>query len=257
MRQFFLEIGWGWTYFIYIFILFYGERFAMGKVVEKTDLKVNYSRKVNHFFLFFSHIYISNIFNNPSLDFIGGVIAMTMLGLSFNKFSRTRLGFLSNFLSTCFQSFDRPEDRPYTLRWLLVQYASSYLVVIPSMILFRKFGMGELAYVPLLINAIGDGLAEPVGVTWGKRNRYRVKSLFGNKKTEYFRSWAGSSCVFFSAIGIIALNHNLFNQDQLWMTLTIVPFIVTFAEARSPHTVDSPFILLAGYASLGGIFWIF
>jgi dolichol kinase len=258
MNEFFFQIGWGWTYAIYILVFCYGERFIMGKIVEKTRMKVNYSRKINHFFLFFSQIYISGIFGNSTLDFLGGVIAVALLALSYNKYSRTKLWSpLSGFLSICFKSFDRPEDRPCTLKWLLLQYAGSYAIVIPAMLIFRKLGWQEFAYIPLLVNAIGDGLAEPVGITWGKNNRYSVKPIFWNKDKEYYRSWAGSGCVYFCGLLIIFFHSELFAQNQFWAAMLFIPAMTTVAEAKSPHTVDSPLILLVGYIALGSILWFF
>ena len=59
-----------------------------------------------------------------------------------------------------FSSFDRPEDRPHTLSWLSTQAVAGYLVLIPLLMSLTQLGVPELIYVPILINAVGDGLAD-------------------------------------------------------------------------------------------------
>ncbi|MFO7860031.1 MAG: hypothetical protein R6U41_02285 [Desulfosalsimonas sp.] len=63
-----------------------------------------------------------------------------------------------------FSGFDRPEDRPMTLLWLSTQVIAGYLIIIPFLVLYVYYDMEHLILLPLLITAIGDGLAEPVGV---------------------------------------------------------------------------------------------
>ena len=93
----------------------------------------------------------------------------------------------------------------------------------------------------ILINAIGDGLAEPVGITWGK-NKYEVKALFTSNR--YTRSIQGSACVFITGVIVIVLFHNYFSPTQFIISLFAIPTVATVAEAKSPHTWDSPFIFL-------------
>lgn len=266
MSEFFLNIGWGPTFFIYIMVIFYGERFLAGTIVGKIkfEKKVNYSRKVGHFCLFLCLMQINELFNDPTRAFLGGVVSVVLLALSYNKYSRTKLGFLSLFFSVCFRSFDRPEDDGHTLRWLLAQYIGSYVVVIPAIIIFEKVGWEELVYIPLLINAFGDGGAEPIGILLGK-HKYTTKSFIPiwDKKSRFFIRWErgkdyirsleGSACVLLSGVVIIFSKQQFFSPAQFWTALFVVPIITTLAEAKSPHTMDSPLILLTGYVSLGMI----
>ena len=99
-----------------------------------------------------------------------------------------------------FLSFDRPEDRPNTLLWLSTQLIAGYLILIPIIIYFYKIGYGALILVPILVNGIGDGLAEPVGVRFG-RLKYKTYALF--TKIKYERTIEGSACVFFTSIILI------------------------------------------------------
>jgi len=152
-----------------------------------------------------------------------------------------------------FAAFDRPEDRPHTLRWLFTQYLATYLVALPLWLLFKRQGHTEAIPIIILINAIGDGLAEPIGVTWGK-HKYRVKALF--TKDTFTRSYEGSVCVFVVAIIAIIVYRNSFSQAQFIMALATVPIVSTLAEAKSPHTWDSPFIFAATGMNLALIYLV-
>ncbi|MEA3359472.1 MAG: hypothetical protein U9R17_08740 [Thermodesulfobacteriota bacterium] len=146
-----------------------------------------------------------------------------------------------------FLSFDRPEDRPYTLKWLSTQIIAGYIVIIPAIVLFVKTGYSSLIFIPVLINGIGDGLAEPVGIRFGK-HKYKTKALFS--KREYVRSLEGSSCVFIASIVILFLFQSSFSFIEFIWALILLPFAMTIAEAFSPHTWDTPFLFLTGYMVL-------
>jgi dolichol kinase len=97
-----------------------------------------------------------------------------------------------SFLKTIFLSWDRPEDRPHTLFWLSTQLIVGYAVLIPMDALFKQYGFANLVLIPVLVHGIGDGLAEPVGVRFG-RHKYATRSLFSKRR--YTRSIEGSACV--------------------------------------------------------------
>ncbi|GIR07989.1 MAG: hypothetical protein CM15mP18_3180 [Methanobacteriota archaeon] len=69
-----------------------------------------------------------------------------------------------------FEGFDRPEDRPHTLLWLWTQYAAGFAVMVPMILVVWPPGYEALVTIPILINIVGDGLAEPVGVRLGSAN---------------------------------------------------------------------------------------
>jgi len=75
---------------------------------------------------------------------------------------------------TMFTSFDRPEDRPHTLLWLSSQIVAGYAVLIPMAAVFGRYGMSELVFIPVVIHGVGDGLAEPVGIRFG-RHQYSTR----------------------------------------------------------------------------------
>ena len=219
-----------------------------GLLVRHYGVKVNYTRKINHFSLFFIPMYIETIApyeKSLGLFILGSVFGVFTL-IIYIKPLRERL----TIIATMFLSFDRPEDRPYTLRWLSTQIIASFLVVIPMIILFAQNNIMDLLLVPILINGIGDGLAEPVGIRFGK-NKYTTSGLFIKKK--YVRSLEGSACVFITSIIVVALYYAHFSQIQFIVALALIPIIMTAAEALSPHTWDSPFLYLLVYLSLYAI----
>jgi phytol kinase len=149
-----------------------------------------------------------------------------------------------------YAAFDRPEDRPHTMKWLFTQYLATYMVAVPLYFYFHSIGKPELLLIIILVNAIGDGLAEPVGVRWGV-HKYKVKALF--TRQTYTRSIEGSACVFITAVLVLLGFQHIFTAPQLVVALLVLPIAVTLAEAFSPHTWDSPFIFLAGGLVLTGI----
>ena len=155
-------------------------------------------------------------------------------------------------LETCFLSFDRPEDRPFTLLWLLTQFFFGLLIGI-SIAIFAEVYFGipwvEIALLVLCLSHIGDGLAEPIGVRFG-RIKYKTYALFTKKR--YYRTLEGSLTVFVSTFLILMWFSYLFTGQQLILALFTLPLILMITEAISPHTCDGPF--LSGVSGLTVIF---
>ena len=220
-------------------------QYASGSLVFYKGVKVNYTRKINHFALFFIPMFIDNIIPvQPSIELliIGSFVAIASL-IIYIKPIRTN----SRLIQRMFLSFDRPEDRPNTLLWLTTQTAVGYLIVIPIVIYFFKIGYENLLLIPILVNGIGDGLAEPVGVRFG-RLKYKTYALFS--KIKYERTIEGSACVFFTSIIVIIFFQSSFTSSEFICALVVFPIVMTLAEALAPHTWDTPFLFLFGYLTL-------
>jgi len=112
---------------------------------------------------------------------------------------------------------------------------------------FHHFGFAHLALMVLLIVTVGDGLAEPIGVRFGRRT-YQVRGIFTDRT--FTRSYVGSACVLLTGVAGVLLFYDSFSPTQLWAALLLVPASITLAEAVSPHTWDTPFIVFAGAASV-------
>lgn len=177
--------------------------------------------------------------------YISGIIAVGIM-LVYIQPIRSRI----SLINTMFLSFDRPEDRPYTIWWLVTQLAVGYAVLVPMSILFYVNGLQGLILIPILIGTVGDGLAEPVGVRFGK-HKYKTYAFFSKRK--YTRSLEGSACVFITSIIVVIAFHSQFSSTQFIVALLSIPILMTLAEAFAPHTWDTPFLFLSGYLSLYGI----
>ena len=216
-------------------------------VMARRGMRVNYTRKINHFAIFFIPVFVdqqlaSETFTNVVYLSVSAVATLSFLVI-FIEPIRKRVP----MFQLMFDGFDRPEDRPHTLLWLWTQYAAGFAVMVPMIWRFSDLGYESLVTIPILINAIGDGLAEPVGIRYGKRT-YTVKALFSEQK--FTRSIEGSSVVFITGILVMLLYAPYFTSWQLIMGLLLVPISMTIAEAFSPHAWDTPFLMLVGYGML-------
>lgn len=224
-------------------------QYLSGLLVRYKGVKVNYTRKINHFALFFIPLFLRQIFPfSDSFDrfILGCALAIVQLTIYIRPL-RAKIP----LIATMFLSFDRPEGRPHTLWWLFTQILAGYLVLVPMVILFVTYGLSGILYIPLLIVAFGDGLAEPVGIRFG-RHKYTTYAFFSRRK--YVRSLEGSACVFLASAIVVLMHRQFFLMPmQFVVALIAVPVIMTLVEAFSPHTWDTPTLFLAGYGSLFGI----
>ena len=154
-----------------------------------------------------------------------------------------------------FDSFDRPEDRPNTLLWLSTQNIFTAVVLVPFVSLWSSWNVSSFIFVPLIVITFGDGLAEPIGVYFGK-HKYKARALCTMK--EYERSFEGSLCVYISTVAILAILYHQFTNVEFLINLSIVPICVTITEAFAPHTWDNPLLILvsSGIISLVHINYI-
>lgn len=207
--------------------------------------KVNYTRKLQHFAAYMVPLVIS-----PPADCnCGGMISdlwgtwITLLAfMILIKPIRERL----TVVMLQFNSLDRPEDRPNTLKWIVLGNILPGLCLI---ILYKNIYMftghsEDLVYIFIYITGIGDGLAEPVGI-WLGRHKYTTRSCFNPRK--YTRSYEGSACVFLSGLIFPLVQYADFDSStQMWLAAALLAPCMTVAEATSPHTMDTPFLMSFG-----------
>lgn len=220
--------------------------YATGKLVEIRGVKVNYTRKINFFAIFLVPLVLKQLIHygkSPLTLPIKLAVGVAMFAVLVGPIRRRVPA-----LNTMFRSFDRPEDRPHTLFWLSTQILGGYAVLVPMSFVFSSRGLSALLFVPVLIHGVGDGLAEPVGIRCG-RHTYRT-SAFLSRSRQFTRSYEGSACVFVAGLAAILLFHGSFTPAQLIAALIVVPVATTVAEARAPHTWDTPYMFLAATVSL-------
>ena len=218
-----------------------------GVLVRYFSVKVNYTRKINHFALFFLPVFIDKQFNAETFtDFtylaISAAVSTAALSVYYEPIRKAIPPF-----QLMFEGIDRPEDRPYTLIWVWTQFAVGFAVLLPMIWLLGQRDLESLVLIPILINIIGDGLAEPVGIRFGK-HEYKTRALFTNKT--YVRTFEGSACVLITGFVAVAMHYEYFTTIQFILSMLFIPIIMTLTEAYSPHTWDTPFLMFTGYTSL-------
>jgi phytol kinase len=219
--------------------------YLCGLLVRHGNVRVNYTRKINFFALFLIPKVVTDLIPQPPSFAATAMRTVLFIGAlaCFAQPIRDRVP----GIRTMFLSYDRPEDRPHTLSWLITQLVAGYLVFAPMSAYFTQQGLSRLLFIPIFTHGIGDGLAEPVGVRFG-RHRYTTWALFTRKR--YVRSLEGSACVLLVGILTVAIFRGGFSPAQFWVALLTTPLLMTIAEAVSPHTWDTPLMFLAGGLSL-------
>lgn len=150
-------------------------------------------------------------------------------------------------------SWDRIEDRPYSMRYDQIEDILRFLIYLPFIVLFGK--ASAIILIPNLVNQFGDGLAEPVGLRFGK-HKYRTRAIWYNGKFwsgNFVRSIEGSAAVFGVTLLVLLFYSSFFTTPQYVVTLLVLPLVLTLAEAVSPHTGDGPLIALSGCTFLWAV----
>ncbi len=215
--------------------------------------KVNYTRKIQHF-----AAYLVPLLSPPTEPF--GILphlweSLFVLFMFLLLIKPVRE--FSAFFMLQFNSLDRVEDRPNTLKWIVLGNILPGLLIITvfKQIFETYLNLPLLASVVVLTVAIGDGFAEPVGTYLGKK-KYVVPSW--NLKHRYVRSYAGSACVYIAAVVFLILFRTQFaNPQEFWSAMLLFPPIMTLSEAFAPHSMDTPIMMLIGFSLLFGICVIF
>ncbi|GMH96815.1 hypothetical protein TrVE_jg14080 [Triparma verrucosa] len=205
--------------------------------------RVNYTRKFQHFAAYMIPICFPN---PPSIsrlipDLWSNFVTLFCFVILIKPL-RTRY----NLIMLQFISLDRPEDRPHTLKWIVMgNIIPGLTLIVLWRLVFRLTGNNEnLCSIFVLITGIGDGLAEPVGI-WLGRHKYKTFAMCSKRK--YTRSLEGSTCVFMSGMIFPLLQYADFETRlQMWICSLLLAPLMTFAEATAPHTMDTPGLFLVG-----------
>merc|ERR1719313_513909 len=188
--------------------------------------------------------------SNTLASEVWGVAVWSNLGVQIANLSllkpMRRLPYIGILPRTAFASIDRPEDRPWTLLWIMTQIVAILAVETPMLYWTIAKDVGLLRYVAPLAVGLGDGLAEPIGKRFGK-HKYSAYALFTKEK--FTRSYEGSANVYFwTLMGVLVAIPQL-NIAQVLFLAILLPPAVTLAESFSPHGWDNPFMF--------GTIWIF
>eukprot|EP01059_Diplonema_ambulator_P002328 TRINITY_DN11992_c0_g1_i1.p1 TRINITY_DN11992_c0_g1~~TRINITY_DN11992_c0_g1_i1.p1 ORF type:complete len:401 (+),score=160.65 TRINITY_DN11992_c0_g1_i1:45-1247(+) len=229
-------------------------QFIGGIAAEKYHVKVSYTRKVVHVFYFVWPQLLDKVllgFDRTIYSEAWNIMIIMLVLIALIEPIRERV----RLCQIMFAAVDRPEDRPLTLFWSVSQLLASLLVVFGAAMLFRHYDKGDWVFIPLLVLTIGDGLAEPIGVTFSTpATTFQVKGLCVDRY--YTRSLQGSGWVWGFACASVAIFYTQFTTKQFIFNILILPVAEMLIEAHSPHTWDNPMILLGGYLVLFMSYWI-
>ena len=214
----------------------------LGLMVQRRGWKVGYTRKALALMLYAMPLVVVGLTGHepagwgPYVGTGGFLVALMLLSAPLRRRSRA--------LATCFACIDRPEDRPFTLTWLITSTLATWAVML-AWLKLDPASAWQFVPVAVFVSGIGDALAEPVGLMIG-RHRYRTRAL-GTSRT-YVRTLEGSVTVFLSGVaGILIFVPAA--APAFALALLILPFAGALAEAKSPHTWDQPFIIAACWAA--------
>lgn len=92
-------------------------------------------------------------------------VSQTLFAAMFYRKSREKF----KACAYVFLSQDRREDRPDTLIFQVTEDIMRFAIYFPfKLLVVDLVGSKALIFIPIAVNNIGDGLAEPVGVAFGK-----------------------------------------------------------------------------------------
>ena len=227
-------------------------QYFMALLVIHKKVKVNYTRKVIHISYFIFPQLLDIIFlkyEKNRYTEMWNIWIILFLLLMLSEHVRNKIPIIDKM----FKAVDRPEDQPYTLIWFSSQIISTLIVVIPFSVYFSKIDRIGLIFIPILINGLADGLAEPVGIKFGK-HKYKTKALFNER--EYERSYEGSFCVFIVSTIILLAYYSYMSKNEYIFNILTIPIFTTLTEAYAPHTWDSPliFFVVSSFLTISTLF---
>lgn len=180
------------------------------------------TRKVFHFLIFGSVAAIEALWDTSSVCLFGGMVSLVLLH-----------AILRGEGHLLYEAVARERDAPHRTHYVVVAYLATLIGGVAANVWF-----GPLALVGYLVTGLGDAVAEPVGLRFG-RHLYRVPAL----GVRAVRSLEGSAAVFGASLLSIALAAGLSPALELsaaalgWVPA--VALAATLVEAVTPHGWDN------------------
>lgn len=197
--------------------------YLSGYLKKVKGLRTGYTRKIFHFLIFMTVVFIHVVSGLPIVCLFGGMTTIVIF-----------YAVLRGPGHLLYEGIAREEDEPLRTFYIIVPYFSTLIGGITSNILF-----GQLAVVGYLVAGLGDAIGELVGTRWGK-HRYRIPAFGGVKPS---RSYEGSAAVLIACLAAIVMGIVLCPQLELESrSLFLIPlfsFACTFFEAVSPRGLDN------------------
>lgn len=227
--------------------------YVCGSAVERSVLKVSYSRKIVHVVFFLSPVV--EVFL-PGIDkkykwiiACWNLHAVIWILLLITKPVRTRI----RTIQVMYASSNRSTDRGLTQIYAFVQIISSIAIISFFSLAFQFMDLStKLILIPILSVALGDGMAEVVAQICedfeicGGPHQYTTTGCCSGDR-QFVRSIEGSATVFLGTLVSIMVAYVEFSVNQLVFITCVLPITTTILEAKAPHSLDNPFLLGWGY----------
>ena len=194
-----------------------------GSLKRHANWPTGYTRKLFHFFIFFSA---------AGLHLWGGMPAVNVLGVGMGVFVlwAVKAGD-GNFF---FEAMAREKDFPRRGYFVIIPYVATAVGGLTSNLLF-----GACAVMGYALCGAADAVAEPVGVRFGK-HKYSVPSLKKVKTSE--RSIEGSLSVLIVSLVLSFLFFRFFYGMAVihaGLGSLLLSLVLVFVEALSFHGADN------------------
>lgn len=194
-----------------------------GHLKCRRGLRTGYTRKTFHFLIFGTVAFVHWQWGASGVLLFGAMTSLVIL-----------YALLRGDGHPLYEAMAREKDAPHRTHFIVAPYFATLLGGVASNILF-----GPLALAGYLVAGIGDAIAEPVGVRFG-RHTYRVPSSRG---VPAVRSWEGSTAVFLASIIALALTIHLLPHlaytPRLILLIPLFALACAVTESISPHGWDN------------------
>ncbi|AZZ55481.1 hypothetical protein [Rathayibacter iranicus] len=144
----------------------------------------------------------------------------------------------------------RDRDVPYSRFFFFFPLILGNLGIVAAFVFFPA----DAARAGILAVAIGDGLAEPVGLRFGRNTTYRVPDLVFRRSNT--KSLHGNAAVMLSAVAIAAVTFIAASTGPVWVIIAgslAFGIAVAAIEALSPRGFDNLTISLGGALIMTGL----
>lgn len=207
-----------------------------GWLKRSKGLQTGYTRKIFHFLIFMTVVFIHMVWGLHIVCFFGGMVSIVIF-----------YAVVHGPGHPLYEAMAREDDEPHRTFHVVIPYFATLIGGVTSNILF-----GELAVVGYLVTGFGDAIGEMVGTRYGT-HLYRVPSF---RPVKAKRSYEGSGAVFIACW--VAILFGIFSCHQLTLSaksVLLAPLLALLCaglEAISPRGSDNLVLqiipsFLAGY----------
>lgn len=207
-----------------------------GYLKKYHKLKTGYSRKIFHFLIFGTVVFVNWRWGTRGVCIFGGMTSL-VIGYALIRGS-------GNIM---YEAMAREKDEPRRTYYIIIPYFATLIGGLLSNIFFPT-----TAVFGYLVTGLGDAVAEPIGTRFG-RHEYKAPASRGVRAV---RSLEGSSAVFIASLLTLTLCLAFSNRFELsaasFLIVLLISVISTFVEAISPHGWDNATLQIVP-SLLGGL----